>query len=201
MTKWWQRLSRVMTERGISVEDVSASSGIPTKTIYGYLKGEVANPRRDKLAKLAKAVGVSERYLRFGEEKITLKRVPLLDMNKLGTVNISEAILSVWDGVSTVAVPEDVPEDAFGITIIDDANAPNFSPGDIVICSPSAPVQPGRYVLAVRSSGGAYFGRYRKVSEDRFEVVPDDPHWPTIGIGGDQPGFVLARGVKRIQDI
>lgn len=202
MTTWWQRLQRVMTDKRISPETVSELSGVPLKSVYGYLKGDVANPRGDTLAKLAASVGVSEIYLRHGaQEPVLLKRVPLIDMNKIGTLNWGDDVLIAWDNVSTVPVPEDTPDDAFGITITDDANSPAFKPGDVVIFSASAPVEPGRYVLAIRRIDGAHFGRYKRVSGNRFEVLHDNPHWGSVPINGDQPGHLVARAIKRIQDI
>lgn len=205
MTKWWQRLQREMTSQGLSAEDVSASSGVPVKTVYGYLKGEVENPRGDTLAKLAASVGVSEEYLRYGgKEEIPLKRVPLLDMNELRTLNIGESPLDVWDGETTVAAPIDTPEDSFGVVLPNDANAPDFRKGDIVIFSPSAEIEPGCYVLAVRRLDGAHFERYKMVSpsaHDRFVLIHDNEHWPDVQVDNDQPGFIVARGIKHIRDI
>lgn len=205
MTTWWQRLQREMTGRGINAEDVSTSTGVPVKTVYGYLKGEVANPRGNTLARLAASVGVSEEYLRYGgRQEVVLKRVPLLDMNELRTLNLGDDPLLVWDGESTVAVPVDTPADSFGVTLPDDSNAPDFRKGNVVIFSPSAAIDPGCYVLAIRRLDGAHFGRYKMLAPnapDRFVVIHDDEHWPDVRVDGDNPGFIVARGIKHIRDI
>src|SRR5690606_35478698 len=140
-----------------------------------------ANPRGNTLARLAASVGVSEEYLRYGgRQEVSLKRVPMLDMNELRTLNSGESPLMAWDGESTVAVPVDTPDDSFGVVLPDDSNAPDFRKGDIIIFSPSAEVEPGCYVLAIRRLDGAHFGRYKMLAPnapDRFVIIHDDEHW------------------------
>ena len=62
---WWERLSLEMSARNLSPEDVASRSGVPVKSVYGYLKGDVENPRGDTLRRLANAVHMSEQQLRY----------------------------------------------------------------------------------------------------------------------------------------
>lgn len=204
MSTWWERLAAAMTTRNLSAEMVAQRSGVKLKSLYGYLQGEVDNPRGDTLARLAASVGVSERYLRYGEVETPLKRVPLISMDRLRALKANDSPLSVWDNVSTTPAPIDVPEDSFGVTISDDANAPEFKPGDVVICSPSAAVEPGRYVLAVREEDGPHFGRYRLLEHgrrSRFALVHDNTHWPDVPVDDKHKGFVVARAIKHIRNL
>ena len=57
-----EKLSRVMSEKGISAADIERRTGISRGTVHHYLHGDYS-PKNDKLEKLASALGVSVSYL------------------------------------------------------------------------------------------------------------------------------------------
>ena len=57
-----EKLSRVMSEKGISAADIERRTGISRGTVHHYLHGDYS-PKNDKLEKLAAALGVSVSYL------------------------------------------------------------------------------------------------------------------------------------------
>lgn len=191
----------------MSVEDVAARSGVPVKSLYGYLKGEVDNPRGDVVERLAHAVGTTEQALRYGDAAniAPVRRVPVIDMNKLGTLRLRDDPKSVWDGVTTVEVPRTVPDGCFACTLLDDSAAPDFRKNDVVICDPSAKIEPGCYVVVVKTDESqAYFGKFKPAAHGdmrRFVLVRDGQFFPDIEIKSRAKGFVLARAVKHIRDI
>lgn len=214
--QWWERLKILMDRDGWSVEALEAKSGVHAKSIYGYLnpspgRTPVANPRGDTLKKLASALNVTEQYLRFGPDMKTAaplsKNIPLLDMNKLGTLKTKTDPMVVWDKVSTMPVSQDVPNGCFGVSIVDESGMPDFKPGETLICDPSATVIPGRYVVAVlQSEERAIFGTYRPLvhgDEKRFCIKPPNASFPEVAFGapGGLKGFVLARIIKHVRDI
>jgi transcriptional regulator with XRE-family HTH domain len=206
---WWERLRKAMEARRLSPEDVAKRAGVNLKSLYGYLKGDVAQPRGDVVRRLAHAVQTTELALRYGGDAppnvVPLKKVPLLDMTKLAKLKPAESPLSLWDGTSVVSVPADVPDGAFGVTLPNAANAPEFQHGDIVICDPGAEVLPGRYVVAVLTeSEEAHFAKFRPQSHgnaSRFTLVQQNEDYPTIEVGGKVKGFIIARCIKHIRDI
>jgi len=206
---WWTRLKRSMEDRRLSPEDVAKRAGVNVKSVYAYLAGRVENPRGDVVKRLARAVDLSEMELRHGGDLpaniVPLKKVPLLDMRKLAKLKPSQDPMSTWDGTSVVSVPMDVPDRAYGITLIDDANAPEFTTGDVVICDPGEEIIPGRFVVAVLTEEQqAHFARFRPLSygdTKRFKLVRGSEDYPDIEVGGKVKGFILARGIKHIRSI
>src|SRR5207249_3857061 len=97
--EWWERLSRIIESRNLDVGEVAGAAKIPVKSVYGYLKGATPQPRGNRVSRLAAAVGVTEQELRNGNGAgiaVGLKRIPLLLMNKLGTLKTAADPLSVW---------------------------------------------------------------------------------------------------------
>lgn len=206
--EWWQRFAKLVETRGLTPERIADATGIPVKSIYGYMKGVVRNPRGDVAQRLAAVFGLTEQELRYGVQFkiVNLKRIPLLDLNKLGTLNAGESPLSVWDGVSVVSVPAaDVSEQAFGVTLTDDSGAPTFSNGEIIICDPLADIAPGKMVVAaIERNKTGVFRRYRPgpgFSSDKFSLIAPNPDYPQIDVDVDSPGHVIARATKHIRDI
>lgn len=197
-----------MERQGLAAQDVSRRTGIPLKSIYGYLKGAVDNPRGEILRKFASALGVSEQELRFGASSLKaeeLRKVPVLDMNKLGTLGKHTDPLSVWDGVSVASVSGSVPDDAFAVTLVDESASPEFQQGDMIVCSKSAEVMPGRFVLAVVTRlRAAVFRRYRPNEMGQttsFKLLAPNPDYPDISIASEDEGYVVARVLLHIRHI
>lgn len=207
--KWWQNLKTVMEAKNIDADAIAAATGIPIKSIYGYLNGAVENPRGDIVPKLAAAVGLSEIGLRYGDNDqniVHLKKIPLLTMNKLGTLRPEAQALTVWDGKSMVSVPGDsVSENAFGVRLTDESGSPEFHADEIVICEPDEPAMPGRMVIAaIHNQNMGVFRRFRPSSQfdhGKFTLVAPNPDYPQITVDADNPGHVIARATKHIRDI
>lgn len=206
--EWWDRLQQLTTVRGLTPEQVAERAGVPVKSVYGYLKGQVLNPRGSVMVRLAAAVGTTEGYLRLGSagsQIIDLRKIPLLTMNEIGTLKPDQSIFDVWDGVALVAVPVDVPEGSFGVLLDDDSGAPEFAKSDVIICHTKAERTPGRFVIAVvEGMQRAFFGRYRPSSihdATCFQLVPTNTNYPTIDIGGAVAGHVVARALKHVRSI
>lgn len=207
--KWWEKLKRIIdSRRDLTVEKVAADAKINVKSLYGYLNGDVDNPRGDTVARLARAVGTTEQALRYEglpENFTPLKQIPLLQMTKLGTLKVKQDAMSVWDGVSYVSVSSDIPDGSYGVVLGDDSGGTDFPEGSTIICNPAADVQPGRYVVAVLTDEQrAHFGKFRPSAHrdtKHFTLVRPNPDFPNIEVGGKTKGFILARAIKHIRDI
>jgi transcriptional regulator with XRE-family HTH domain len=206
--KWWERLGRVIEARNLSVEAISARSGVPVKSVYGYINGDVENPRGDVIKRLAEAIGMSEQELRYGngpQHLVSAKRIPLLDMEKLGKLKPGENPLSQWDGVSTAEVPVEIPDGCFAVILADESMEPEFKKGSVIICDPNAPIIPGKYVVVVMpDSEDALFGRFRPMGYRdlrRFTLIRTGADYPEIEFGAKVKGFIIARAIKHVRDI
>lgn len=204
---WWERLRAELKRRGKTIRWLADESGVPEKSVYGYLRGDVDNPTGDIMFKLAQAVGWTESQLRYGiasDLAIDLKPIPLITLEQLGKLRIGQDHMAVWDQVSVVAVPMETPTAAFGVTLNDESGEPDFHDGDVLICVPQTTVAPGKYVIAVLDKGIAVFRKYRPLSADNdqhFNLIAPNDDFPIIEVGPDNPGHVIARAIKHIRDI
>jgi SOS-response transcriptional repressor LexA len=207
--EWWERLGRRMQDQGLKAPEVAKRARVNVKSLYGYLQGLTPQPRGDAVKRLAQAVGLSEIALRHGNDvgqvTVQLKRIPLLSMDKVGTLTPSKDPIDLWDGTAVVSAPIDVSEGSYGMMLRDDANGPDKPAGSIIICDPNAELVPGQWVVAVLTDEKeAHFGRYRPAShgdKKRFTLVRDNDDYPDIEVGTKHKGFVLSRVVKHIRDL
>lgn len=61
-----ERLSALMDEKGISIEDLRGAVGVTYEMARRYKLG-IATPRKDRLKKIADFLGVNQSWLQFGE--------------------------------------------------------------------------------------------------------------------------------------
>ncbi len=72
-----------------------------------------------------------------------------------------------------ITAPIDVPEDAFAITIEDDAMRPLYNPADIVIVAPASSVPPAADCLVSLTSAATLFRRiYPGAADDTLRLQP-----------------------------
>lgn len=188
----------------MSPADLIRASGVSRDLVYKYVDGKVGNPRGDVLERLARAIDLTPSELRYGvRETVSTQKIPLLNMSKLGKLSKPIDVLSVWDGVSSVIVAGTLGEGAFSVVLDDEACAPDFPAGSIIVCDPSAVVSPGKYVIAVVQGVGAVMRRYRKrdASSVEFWLISDNPDFPDIHVTKASTATVLGRAVKHIRDI
>lgn len=185
---WAERLDRWRREAGWSVAEyirrVNADGGseITGDSIRKYLKGGVAQPRGDVMARLAAPFGKSEIELRYGIDNTVNSdgRIRLLTANEIGTLNPAEKLSR--EGSSVSVLSRDVGENWFGVTVPDDACAPKIAKGAIVVCDPDAEAMPGSYVIArIPGVQSGVCRRYRKsdgLEPNSFELLPEDDDYP-----------------------
>lgn len=204
MTDWSERLRKRLDDLGMTPADLARVTGLNRDAVYKYFQGKVPNPRGDTLARIASAIGMQEPELRYGvTETVSSQKIPLIAMNKLGTIEDTSQLKTVWDGVS-VFVAGDLSEGSFAVSLVDDACAPDFPRGSIIVCDPSEAPSPGRYVVAIVDGLGAVVRRYRKrdAGAPGYWLIADNPDFPDIHVAGEtETARILGRAVKHIRDI
>lgn len=71
----YSRFEKLLEIKGITAYKVAKETGITTTTITNWKNGKYV-PKSDKLSKIAEFLGVSESYIRTGEDK---PEVPTID--------------------------------------------------------------------------------------------------------------------------
>lgn len=203
MTDWSERLRKRLDDLKMTPADLVRASGVSRDLIYKYVDGKVAHPRGDILDRIARSIGISEAELRYGiQTTISTRRIPLLTMNKLGTIRDISEISNIWDGVSVIVAGE-LGDGAFAVTLSDEACAPDFPSGSVIVCDPEQSATPGRYVVAIVSGVGAVVRRFRQreAGKGDFWLIADNPDFPDIHATSPGAVVILGRAVKHIRDI
>lgn len=192
---WSARLNRALAARNLTPADLIRRSGVSRDLVYKYTKGEIDQPRRPVLDKLAAALSVSAGWLMSGEQEernaVGLRLVPVVRLSTLARVSSEE-------DVGTVVVPLDMGARVSGVLVDDEAAAPVFRPGDIAIVDPDAAPAPGRYVVAI-VGGTPVLRRYRQTQDGQALLIAEHPDFAPLSLGPNDR--IVGRVVKRISDI
>lgn len=203
MAGWHERLKERLDELGWSAVTLAERSGLPEQSIYKYLQGRVANPRRPVPEKIATTIGVSIAWLMHDVgPKLDNSRIPL-DPDRLPMVNIlgwsgveRELAEMIAAAVEFVPVPAglSISGNAFCVRINDDAN--RVMPiGSIVIVDPDRKLEPSRYVLAWSKLARGPVIRKWKPSDysGKGFLLADNDFYPVIPLDGADDGHIVGR--------
>ncbi len=202
-------MNKLMVDQEVDLKSLEALTGIPYKTLHGYSRGISANPTGDTVAKIAKALKVSERELRFGIDDehariVDLRKIPLLTANKVGTLGRGQSPVEELGKVVLMTVQSDsLSDQAFGLTVEDESGLPEIKPGETLVFDPGLPLMPGKLTLAViKKDKLVVVGRYRPaniVGGEDFMIVTINPDFPDVRFDKDNPAGLVARAVQHIR--
>lgn len=71
------KIHNLRLERGMTLEEVASIVGVGKSTVRKWETGDIANMRRDKIAKLAKALGTTPAYLMGWDEPKVSEIIPM----------------------------------------------------------------------------------------------------------------------------
>lgn len=73
-----QKIKMLRENKGMTLEELGNKVGVGKSTVRKWETGMIANMRRDKISKLAKALGVSSSYLMDWDENLTEDNADLI---------------------------------------------------------------------------------------------------------------------------
>lgn len=170
-------MNQARKDKGMTVVELAQLSGIGRESVQQYCTGKVANPRGSRPEKLGKVLGVTERYLRFGEKR------ELFDQLSPNARMADPAVISLPQRQS---MPQDVPvlgngtgggdgamniggpidylrrppalaksRDDYAVYVSGTSMQPRFFSGEPIFVSPYRPVSVGDdVVVQCRTPGG-----------------------------------------------
>lgn len=161
---WHDRLKLKLEELGWTSADLARATGFDPKLISKYINKGVDNPRGETIPKLAKALGVSEQWLMYGDagpiENTKYRENPNPDI--LQVPMISDRIFSLlvcgeMNFNNVLLGSEHMPfrkKDTHSnnlvlLTIRDSNNTPELNPGDSVYVDITERPKYGQYVASL----------------------------------------------------
>lgn len=178
-----KKISDLRAKHGLTLEQVAKQVGVGRSTVRKWETGLIANMRRDKIEKLAKALHTSPGYLMgwetedsFLPDLLPENILPMPEMRKvplLGTIACGEPILAEENIEGEVDIPKEIHAD-FALRCKGDSmiNARIFD-GDIVYIRQQDTVDNGE-IAAVLIDNEATLKRVT-LYEDHIVLSPENP--------------------------
>lgn len=167
-------------------------------TLYKAVDRRAATARGGWLPKVAKVMGISVQALIYGDNlppEQKARRVPLLAMNKLGTLEDTLLALEREQEASVVVPVNEGSSNLFAVTIQDAACAPILDVGDVVLVDPDIPALPGDIVVAhIDKLHGGVCRKYQSISpidSSQFVLNPLNSDYPPINVPSDSAGEII----------
>lgn len=192
-----QLIKQARERVGLSQAELARQLGVSRATVSGWEKDHYA-PDRTKSLKLAQLlklnVGqIDPRQLNAVselDESIRPQKIPVAaweDLHKPETQMRNVPVI-YGDVEST--------RDVVALAIRDDAMAPEFSIGDIILVDRSALPAPDDLVIA-EVAGARVLRRYHLRGRDSqgataFDLLATNPDYPTLSVNSQNPGKVMA---------
>lgn len=197
-----RKIRELRAKHGLTLEQVAQEVGVGRSTVRKWETGMIANMRRDKIEKLAKALHTTPGFLMGweGEEastNLTLPAniIPMPEMRKIpliGTIACGAPILADEHIEDYVDIPSHIHAD-FALTCKGDSmiNARIFD-GDVVYIRSQDTVDNGE-IAAVLIDNDATLKRV-KLYGDHISLEPENPQYRPIVLWGEEMNTVRILG-------
>lgn len=173
-----ERIKLLRKARGLTLEQVGDAVGVGKSTVRKWEVGDIANMRRDKIASLARVLGVTPEYLMGWNDSadsslpanvlpITRKRIPLL-----GGIAAGQPIFAEEEHEAYVSVDENLQCD-FALRVEGKSMEPGLHDGDIVFIRQQDDVDDGR-IAAVLVDDSATLKRVTHI-KGGLRLIGDNP--------------------------
>ena len=138
-----QRMKETMQEKGIRQTDLVEKTGIDKGALSSYMNGRYM-PNAEKVAKIAKALGVTVDYLLGKEEAQTEKPPKIHEVSVLGKVAAGVPMSAQEDIIGTIWTDKE----CFALKVKGDSMSPRIMDGDIVLVKKQESAEDGDLVIA-----------------------------------------------------
>ena len=185
-----RRIKELRISQGLTLEQVGDAVGVGKSTVRKWETGQIANMRRDKVAKLADALHTSPAYLMGWPESSEEPRIPVGMLSIathrvpiLGTIHAGEPSFAETEFESYVEAGANVRCD-FALRVVGDSmiNA-RIMDGDIVFIRQQDTVNDGE-IAAVLIDDEATLKRVHFLPQGMLMLQAENPKYQPIIIGG-----------------
>lgn len=160
-----EKIKQLRTEKHLTLEQLGDMVGVGKSTVRKWENGMIANMRRDKIAKIADALGVSPAYLMGWNEKTrsTPTNNPRL-IPVYGSVPAGIPIEAIEDIIDYEEITEEMARcgEYFGLIIKGDSMIPDLKEKDVVIVRKQEDAESGDIVIALVNGNDACCKRLMK---------------------------------------
>lgn len=150
-----KRIESLIKGKEMTYREVALKMGVTPQTV-GYWANGTSFPKKDKIQELCEILGVSVKYLIYGEEidDPLLKNLPIKGTAKLGTTKnfFVDMEYPQTGGDGYIPFPTE-DKDAYALRCSGDSMTPRIKHGEYVVIEPNKQATPGDEVLIIDKNG------------------------------------------------
>lgn len=179
-------------ERGLTMKDIANKVGVSEATVSRWESGDIENMKRDKIVKLAEALGISPAVI-MGWEMNTRSLEPV-DVPEMVPIPILGCIHAGEPATAAECIEDEpayIPSDWInkgeiyrGLRVKGDSMTPKIQPGDVVIFRVSNSAETGDIVVARVNGDDATLKKLIK-SDTAITLQPLNTAYDPIVFTGD----------------
>lgn len=200
-----RRIKEARKTKGLSQSDLAREVGVSRSAVHLWEKEKTKGgqyPARKYLVKLANVLGLHPSALDpFSGDSVTpiiqtslVVRVPVLEWDEIeawvgGKLDMAADVDRAWLQADSATSTRTI-----ALKIRDDSMSPEYRIGDEILIDPDLTPEDGDCVLVrVDKNGQQLFRHYVPRRAGAYDLVADNPEWPTITVNASNPAHL--RGV------
>ena len=191
-------------EKNMTLEELGNLVGVGKSTVRKWENGMIQNMRRDKIEKLAKALGVSPLDILGQPQLVPKERPAAFTIPVLGRVAAGIPIEAVEDIVDYEELSSDIfkdsPKSYFGLKIKGHSMEPRICDGDYVIVHKQDDAECDDIVIARVNGEEATCKRLKKYSEG-LALVSLNPSYEPMVFTPDQVRDLPVRVIGKVVEL
>lgn len=183
-----EKINRLRTDKGLTLEELGQLVGVGKSTVRKWENGMIANMKRDKILKIAKALDTTPAYL-MGWKEPTAEHTTssAVKINVLGRVAAGIPLEAVEEIIDTEEISSDLSKtgEFFGLKIRGDSMEPRICDGDVVIVRKQDDADSGDIVIALVNGYDATCKRLRRY-RDGIELISNNVSYDPMFYSNDE---------------
>ena len=196
-----QKIRDLRAKHNLTLEQIAQQVGVGRSTVRKWETGMIANMRRDKIERLARALHTTPGYLMGWEEdevatqQLPTNIIPMPEMRKIpliGSIACGAPILADEHIEDYVDIPKNIPAD-FALSCKGDSmSGARIFDGDLVYIRQQDTVENGE-IAAVLIDSEATLKRV-KFYDDHIVLEPENPHFRPLTYWGEEMNTIRILG-------
>ena len=191
----WSAIDRLAAESGTSPSGLARRAGLDPTTFNRSKRlaagGRPRWPSTESISKILAATGRSLAEFASPGPPPGGRRLPLIPGDRAAAGGCFDAQgLPAGEGWAEIEFPGIGDPHAYAMRFVDDARAPIYRAGDMVVLGPRSAARQGDRVVLGPRAGGLVVGEVARLDADGLALRPLPAREPELALAGGEIGFV-----------
>ena len=189
-------------ELGLTLLQVAQAVGVSEATVSRWESGDIANMRRDKIAKLAKALNIRPSVVMGIDDESLQNNCTGVKVPVLGYVRAGIPIEAVEEVLDYEEISSDMADqgDYFALAIKGDSMEPKISEGDVVIVRQQESVDNGDLAVVLINGADATVKKFYK-TEKGIKLISTNPKYDPFFFSPEEVETLPAQIIGKVVEL